>query len=379
MDEKAARPARGLWIPGAHPDLRTDLLTRLDSSFGDLSSDNLLSQIEHIENMIVNVCETDILTVLGRRDRDAEHALRNVIYVNGQAYILKLRRDVERDRLFHVILQDSMSPDLNSITAYRHRVVKIESAVGSFENIHIVLPTSLGSKWVDEANEHISEIFRAGYFWLEQRLQRALAVLESAFESRSLELFRRQFFIHNREAVANRVWLVMVADGRVLYAVDADVVDRALLGARSFADVLQQAPASIAAALLANSIPLEHSFSRQAIESRQTIEMDLTNTPYNDIAESFRAAQGSIYADRMSLTPLAGDRRAWLLAAYPTEIGSGIQEVLDAAGADLEQYFAVTRDKVRPAVKNYARRADKGRLAELAGRFVWGIIDSASG
>jgi hypothetical protein len=338
-----------------------------------------LSQIDHIENTIVKFCEQDILAVLGRRDRDPAHALRNVIYLNGQPYILKLRRDVERDRLFHVILQDSINPDLNSITAYRHRVVKIESSVGSFEDIHIVLPTSLESRWIEESNEHICEIFRAGYFWLEQGLQRALAALESTFESRSLELLRRQFFIQNREAVADMVWLVMVSEGRVLYAVDADVVNRALLGARGFADVLQQAPASIAAALLANSIPLEHSFSRQAIESRQTVEMDLTNTPYNDIAESFRAAQGSIYADRMSLTPLAGDRRAWLIAAYPTEIKTDISNVLDAAGDDLEQYFVATRDKVRPAVKNYARRADRGRLAELAGRFVWGIIDSASG
>jgi hypothetical protein len=48
--------------------------------------------------------------------------------------------------------------------------------------------------------------------------------------------------------------------------------------------------------------------------------MDMSNVPYEDVGEDFRAAQGAIYADRMMLTPLVGDRKCWLLAAYPSEL-----------------------------------------------------------
>jgi hypothetical protein len=110
--------------------------------------------------------------------------------------------------------------------------------------------------------------------------------------------------------LAKKAWLVMVANGRVLYAVDGDVVGRVLDSARDYAREVQQAPAAISAALLANSIPVDFSFSQQAIRAGETIEMDMSNVPSEDVGEDFRAAQGAIYANRMMLTPLVGDRRS---------------------------------------------------------------------
>jgi len=85
--------------------------------------------------------------------------------------------------------------------------------------------------------------------------------------------------------------------------------------------------------------------------------MSLTNTPYGDINEDFLVAQSAIYADQMLLTPLVGDRRGWLLAAYPSVVRADVASVLDATQTDLEEYFSSKSTRMRsPVIRHPTQR-----------------------
>jgi len=60
-----------------------------------------------------------------------------------------------------------------------------------------------------------------------------------------------------------------------------------------------------------------------------------------------RVAQTAIYDRAMLLTPLAGDRRGWLLAAYPATITARLEPALAVAKRDLQSHFAATPTSMR--------------------------------
>lgn len=84
--------------------------------------------------------------------------------------------------------------------------------------------------------------------------------------------------------------------------------------------------------------------------------MSLTNTPYEDINEDFLVAQSAIYADRMLLTPLAGDRRGWLLVAYPSAIWADMAGMLDFTQTGFETFFGSRSTRMcSPVIRHPAR------------------------
>ena len=343
------------------PERRRDLLTTLDGLLEGLPrppgaapqsgpGPSLLFQLDHIENAITNLCKHRLLASLGREEGSAIRTLGNVIRMGERTLILKFRPDLERDRLLHVLLQDSTAPQVHSGPEYTHTEIHIANSVGRYESLQVTTPASLGTGIADKIHAHIFDAFTTGYFWLAEQVQRALTSLGSPFESEALQLFRRQFFIYDRASAADKVWLVMVSHERVYYAVDHQVVAQALLSGQA-SKALQQAPASIGTVLLANSIALGRSFSRQAISDQQTVGMSMQKTPYEEVAQDFLVGQSAIYESEMLLTPLVGDTRGWLLAAHPPSADVG--SVLRAATPVLENHLRATRPEFRqPIVKS---------------------------
>nr|BAF98619.1 hypothetical protein [Streptomyces argenteolus] len=113
---------------------------------------------------------------------------------------------------------------------------------------------------------------------------------------------------------------------------------------------VRQAPASIGSALLANSIPYGKSFAFQALTERRTIDSDFSKAPYEDVRQDFLATQSIMHADRMLLTPLAGNDRASLLALYPSAINYQLVDIIGAVKDDLTDYMSSTRAKMRSPV-----------------------------
>lgn len=358
---------------------RERLLDTLDAAFPKRTAVEFLTHLDDVDKTIVDLSQAILVDFLGRAGRVQEHTLGNLIVIDGSTYILKVRPDVERDRMLHVILQDSQVAGFTSPKDYLIDDVSLGRSVGKYDTLHIAMPIRLGKARCERAQALVVDIFSAGYFWLEERVRRSLEMMETGFEQDTLQLLRRELFIHAQSDLSQQVWLVLVENGRVQYAMDADVSSEVLNSADKHAERLQQGPGQIASALLANSIPLGHSFSREAIERRETIDMQLEDTPYNDVGEDFRLAQGAIYSKKMSLTPLAGDRKRWLLAAYPTSIRPKISDALDATSGDLDDYLSSTRTQMRPAVDRLKQGVDAGRLGEFAGRFVWSLIEGVSG
>lgn len=322
----------------------------LDESFYRLTNENLFLRIDKIEGAILTLCKHTLLTSLHYDEQDGRACvLENVVRVKNRTLIMKVRADLQFDQLLHFVLQDPESPHFDFPGEYLHTEIWLNDSVGHYQVVRVTLPTHLGPSLCDRILEQITGQLTAGYLWLNERIQRALTCLGGTFEHDSMQLLRRQFLIHGRTDIAHQLWLVKVADGRVTYVVDRDLAKRVLHAGRKFRG-LQQAPASIACALLANSIPLDRSFSCRAIGESRTVKMSLTNTPYRDINEDFLVAQSAIYADRMLLTPLAGDRRGWLLAAYPAAIQTDVASVLDATQSDLEKYLSSTPTRMRSPV-----------------------------
>ncbi|MDQ3765309.1 MAG: hypothetical protein M3460_28695 [Actinomycetota bacterium] len=315
-----------------------------------LTEEDLLSHIDKTERIILALCKRTLLTSLGCDNQDGRaYMLENVVRVRDHTLILKVQSDLQFCQLLHIVFQDPTAPYFDSSGNYLHKEIWFPDSVGHYQGIRVTLPSYLGSSLCDQIAQQIADEFTAGYLWLKELIRRVLTSLGGTFEHDSLRLLRQQFLIHGRADLAHQLWLVKVADGRVTYVVDGDIVTRVLHAGREFRG-LQQAPASIAFALLANSIPLDRSFSCRAIGESRTVDMNLTNTPYWDINEDFLIAQSAIYADRMLLTPLTGDRRGWLLAAYPSVIRTDVESVLDAAQTDLEKYFRSNPTRMRSPV-----------------------------
>ncbi|WP_394841920.1 serine/threonine protein kinase [Pendulispora brunnea] len=333
------------------PERRRDLLTTLDGLLEGLprpgTGPSFLFQLDHIENAITNLCKQRLLASLGREQGGMVRTLENVIRMGERTLILKFRPDLERDRLLHILLQDSTAPKVHSGPAYTHTEINIANSIGRYETLQVTTPASLGKDITDKIHSHIFDAFTTGYFWLAEQVQRALTSLGSPFESEALQLFRRQFFIYDRASAADKVWLVMVSQDRVYYAVDHQVVAQALLSGQA-SKALQQAPASIATVLLANSISLGRSFSRQAIADQQTVGMSMQKTPYEEVAQDFLVGQSAIYESEMLLTPLVGDHRGWLLAAHPPS--ADVARVLHAATPVLGNHLRTTRTEFRRPV-----------------------------
>jgi len=322
----------------------------LDEAFHMLKSENLFLHIDKIEKFILSLCKNTLLTSLCCDNQDdRSYILDNVVRVKERTLILKVRSDLQFDQLLHIVLQDPKCPHFDCPGDYSHTEMLLNESIGHYQGVRVTLPAHLGSSLCEQITQQIADEFTAGYTWLNERIQCALTRLGGAFEHDSLRLLRRQFLIHGRADLAHQLWLVKVADGRVTYAVDGDIATRVLHAGREFRG-LQQAPASIACALLANSIPLDKSFSCLAIGESRSIDMTLTNTPYGDINEDFLVAQSAIYADQMLLTPLVGDRRGWLLAAYPSVFRADVASVLDATQTDLEEYFSSKPTRMRSPV-----------------------------
>ncbi len=329
----------------------------LDEAFYMLKSENLFLHIDKIEKFILALCKNTLLASLRCDNKnDQAYILDNVVRTKERTLILKVRSDLQFDQLLHIVLQDPSRPHFDCPGDYSHTEMWLNESIGHYQGVRVTLPAYLSASLCEQVTQQIADEFTAGYTWLNERIQCALTRLGGAFEHDSLQLLRRQFLIHGRADLAHQLWLVKVADGRVTYAVDGDVATRVLHAGREFRG-LQQAPASIACALLANSIPLDKSFSCLAIGESRSIDMRLTNTPYGDINEDFLVAQSAIYADQMLLTPLAGDRRGWLLAAYPSAVRADVASVLDATRADLEEYFSSKSTPMRsPVIRHPTQR-----------------------
>lgn len=322
----------------------------LDESFYRLTDENVFLHIDKIERVILTLCRHTLLASLECDSQDGRaYILENIVRVKDRTLVLKVRSDLQFDQLLRIVLQDPESPHFDSLGDYSHTEIWFNDSVGHYQGVRITLPNHLCSRLCERIVQRISDEITAGYPWLNQRIQRAFTCLGGTAEYESLQLLRRQFIIHGRTDLAHQLWLVKVVDGRVTYTVDGDIVAGVLRAAREFRG-LQQAPASIACALLANSIPLDKSFSCRAIGEDRTIDMNLANTPYEKINEDFLVAQSAIYADQMLLTPLAGDRRGWLLAAYPSAIRTDVANVLDAIQIDLKNYFGSKPVRMRSPI-----------------------------
>src|SRR5882672_7301159 len=126
----------------------------------------LLFQLEHIEDAIIKLCKQRLLGSLGR---GGARTLENVIRIGDTTLILKFRPDLERDRLLHVLLQDTSAPRAQSGAAYTHTEINIANSIGRYETLQVSTPASLGAPATDAIHGHIFDAFTTGYFWLAEQ------------------------------------------------------------------------------------------------------------------------------------------------------------------------------------------------------------------
>ncbi|GEM_PF-4693415 len=329
----------------------------LDQSSGTLTDPHGLIDVARTESAILSLCAQMVLDALNSTSGSLgvhRDVMPKVVRLDGHTLLLKIRPDLHTDRLLRIALQDARLPNLESPAVYCHTDISLGDSIGRFAGIRITVPNLLGPVRRDLITSRVGISLATGYSWLREQFRTtATAHLAGGLERECLQLLREVCSALGRPQLPQQIWLVKVVDGRVTYVVDEEITNTALHAGRAY-HAIQQAPASIALALLANSIPLENSFSRRAIGARSTVGMTLTATPYEEVNADFLVAQGAIYADRMLLSPLAGDRRGWLLAAYPASADQHVHTVLAALKARFEHYLRHSPDRPRaPIVRQH--------------------------
>jgi hypothetical protein len=306
------------------------------------------------ETIIHTMCAQAVVETLG--STNPAHApaeptvLSGVLRHEDRTLLLKIRPDLHTEQLLHVAIQDPREIYLDSPAVYEHHDIRLPDSVGRHTTVRITLPNDLSQVIQRAIADNVNRILISGYGWLNDRLQQAMCQVTGAVEQDCLQLFRQVCRRSGSFELEREIWLVKMVKDRVAYAVDPEVAGRVLAAGRHY-HALQQAPAAIATALLANSIPFARSFSRQAIGAQSTVPMSLSSTPYEEINKDFLLAQGAIYADQMLLSPLAGgDRHGWLLAAYPASVSASARTVIEQLRPMLGSYLSHSRHAMQDPV-----------------------------
>lgn len=321
--------------------------------------------LSQAETIIHAMCAQAVIEALGSAnlaravsEPPTAAVLSGVLRHGDRTLLLKIRPDLHSEQLLHIVIQDARELYLDS-PAYEHHDIRLHHSVGLHATVRITLPNDLGQVAQRAIVDDVNRILDSGYGWLNDRLQQAMCQVTGTVERDCLQLFRQAFRRSGSVEFEREVWLVKTVKDRVTYAVDPEVTSRVLAAGRQYHS-LQQAPAAIAVALLANSIPFARSFSRQAISARSTVPMSLSSTPYEEINKDFLLAQGAIYADQMLLSPLAGsDRHGWLLAAYPASASDSARAVLEGLRPVFGSYLSHSRHVMQdPVIRALSAEGD---------------------
>jgi hypothetical protein len=315
----------------------------LNESATGVPIEKLPAALNDTERLILDCCKKILLPSLGKETRaHSPRFLKNAICTDAGIFVIRIRPGIESDRTLHLILQPVRPARNIPEESYLQTKIHLDNSVGRYSVVEVKMPAGLGMDFFEETKRQVLDVFSAGYSWLGEFARRVFVSLETPFEREALRRFRRQFFIRGRGAATKQVWMTMARNQGVSHVVDDEVVGRTIEGANAF-NRLQWPPASVGLAFLADSVPFEKSFARQALMAQQAVDVDLANAPYRDVSQDFLIGQSVLYQDRMRVVPLARDRGVSLLAVYPSRKESEIIEILHAAGVDLAGYLAARR------------------------------------
>lgn len=304
--------------------------------------EGILFHIDSVERFLQEMCRINLRRLLEFQGASrATHLIGDAVCFGDLTMVIKIQPDIEQNRTLRIVLQDPVSPQLDTNSFYLHQIISISDSMGYYDTLRLSVPRSLSSEIVESIRICAEDIFCAGYFWLQKNYRRDLISLGTQFEHECLELFRWQLFAYNYDNFKDHIWVTTITNGRAYYALDEQVVDLAIAKAKKN-NTLQQPPTAVVSSLLVNSVSFDKSFSEIAIRENRVITMDMGNAPYAEVAHDLAASQHVIYNPYTNLAPLISHQNASLSAAYPPELHTEFSKFFDNPDSYLDTYVRST-------------------------------------
>lgn len=335
------------------------LLTELESSIGLAADPQAMARLHLADEITLFACRLRLQQDLCRYYGMAA-AMPGRRHLRVGNHIL--RYDVEADpmagRTMRVTIHDQWTP----MAQHHTEELSIGPRIGRFNRLMMTAPGSLIGWLVETCADRLATLITSAYRWVDELITQGASLVSSPFEEEALHVLRK--FLPSElltGPAAQSVFLVLVTQGRVSYAIDETVIRAAL--AASQANVRDvHVPAIAVSDMFFNSIPFTHSFSRRAVGGDRPVPVDLSRAPYQRIAQDYLLAETAIHHGSSLLAPLARAADVVVLASYPMGISSPLAAVMSRVRAELAPRAAEMGGTMRAPLNRDANRPGPPRF-----------------
>lgn len=328
------------------------LVSMLDCCLGRLPGHEVLTSLHRVDELAVEACRRQLLDDLCRHyDLGGVLPGGQGLRVGDNILHLKVGPDLAADRTLCLVIQDQRLPISHHVT----ESAGLGTQVGRFARLSVTSPPALASWATDICGTAVTRLIGRADQWLQQVVSYSFSHLGSPFEQGALRLFRKSLSVPLSRAASGCLFLVLVTNDRVSYAID-DTVVRDLAAAAQSDPNGTQAPAVTASDMLFNSIPFSQSFSTLAISKNRPVPVELSRAPYQNVAQDYLLAETCVYRSDSLLVPVTAGRDILMLVSYPPWLKAEMASAIPALRGELTHYMMSTQAMLRlPVIRRTER------------------------
>jgi len=228
----------------------------------------------------------------------------------------------------------------------------------------------------------IETVYKTGYSWIEEVLQRKFGESESTCASALYKFIRTSFRAENRDDMANYVWFGFYGSdyGYYLHDRDASIAIVEIMKPRKFRS--GKSPANHLLNLLATSLRYEQSIFRYVVQQGDVLDFPLLRAPYaSNQPDYVKTEEQMVSQGSISLFPIVADSKINLGIGFPTQYKKDILPIIRTNKNELAKIWYSERKSVHKyalLMRKHFAHLDLESLGNFVGGVTGGLIKSLS-
>lgn len=345
------------------------LLEEIDGDAQDLRVADLPDFVQQFELRLQVLIEHQVIQDLAARLENARlSADESLLIVGSDVYDVFVReRDVLRPNTLGITVLKRGTPPEDVVT---------ESAQlhgsGQFNEIEVVIDQSIGGE-AEPLLELATVVLRAGYRCLEDIVRRVFRGIQSELVDRLYRKLRIVLAPQRNASVVEKVWFGIIVEEEGFWVLDENAADSVFESLGKPGERRIISPTHGFTLFVSTRIPFELMASKEAVQARKPVDLDLSKAKYLDTLTDFEKSEEAILKSPAltSLPVYCSDyeKAEALLLCFPTVVK---QEVLPLVTPHLDLFrniYLEQRSKVTQLRAELRRRCRSSELISTCGEF----------
>jgi len=348
-------------------DILVKELDRLFSNFSLIETPDLAEILErYLHQHLVSIVRKHSEYLLGLTNKDSSYLCYEDMHL---LFSIKIAVDLMNPGKASLLVQPHALDEHHELKEFHIRV----NGYGNIDELNFIYPSFLNVK-LESLNALLKNSIEIGYNWFKIKIEDLVAKDKISLTKNLYGYIRK---IIPSDELRQHLWFATVTDGYGFRLIDYNVAMNLFSEIDKCSRDFGFSTNRLVGEMLSTKLPKHKILMQKAIEENRIMDVNISEARYSQDGDIYAGAMTAFYgADSFTIHPILIDRKANILALYPTNKRNHFEQIISSQNQEIKKICENSTKNIKQALSLFnEKKSNVGKWGEFLGGFTRTFLD----